>query len=302
MRAKTITLVLFILFLIFSCKNASRKSEEPVLTDAGSLNISNNSGTEGVEEIYRNFSSPMELANLFQALGVPFSSDFLALSLNAKEQTTLFEKALYLGILGTDLGYLNMYEKTGTSIELVSSIKKLAEGLKVGQFFDFEAIKRLSLSRSNLDSLLFLSTDSYRQINKYLGENNRSQLSSLMIAGAWIEAQYFATQVIKEYPENSLRDRIGEQKIVVNDLIKIISPFCKMDEQFTELCGYFRDIWAKYENVRITYTQGTPESTEKDGGLVVTQTESSMVEMTDKQLADIIEITGKVRNKLVTVN
>ncbi len=98
-----------------------------------------------------------------------------------------------------------MYEKTGTSIELVSSIKKLADGLNVGQFFDFETIKRLSLNRSNLDSLLYLSVDSYTRMDEYLGRTNRSQLSSLMIIGAWIEAQYFATQVMKQYPEESVK-------------------------------------------------------------------------------------------------
>jgi hypothetical protein len=302
MKANTITLVLFIVLLIFSCRNASRKSGEFVLADTDSLNISNYPEAGAVEEIYRNFSSPLEIVNLFQIMGVPFSSDYLASSLNAKEQATSFEKALSLGILGADLGYVNMFEKTGSSIELVSSIKELADGLKVGQFFDFETIKRLSLSRSNLDSLLFLSIDSYKQIDNYLRDNNLGQLSTLMIVGAWIEAQYFATQVIKEYPGNSLSDRIGEQKYVLNDLIKTISPYCSTDEQFMELCGYLRDISAKYENVKITYTQGDPQNTEKDGGLVVTQTESSVVEMTHEQLAAIIETTGKVRNKLIAAN
>ena len=38
---------------------------------------------------------------------------------------------------------------------------------------------------------------------------------------------------------------------------------------------------------------------EQDGGLVITQTETSEVEMTDKQLEDIIKITEKIRNALI---
>ena len=57
---------------------------------------------------------------------------------------------------------------------------------------------------------------------------------------------------------------------------------------------------SKYENVKITYSKGEPSSSEKDGMLVVTQTETSMVEMTDEQLDQIIEITGIVRNKLIS--
>jgi hypothetical protein len=169
----------------------------------------------------------------------------------------------------------------------------------VGQFFDFETIKRISLNKSNLDSLLFLSVNSYSRMDEYMRKNNRSQLSSIMIVGVWIEAQYFATQVMKQYPNNLLRERIGEQKYFLEDLIRIVSPYCDNDKEFTTVCSYLREIASKYENVKISYTKGNPSSKDKNGVLVVTQAETSMVEMTDEQLAEIIEITGNVRNKLI---
>ena len=299
MKARVIIIVLLVVFIISSCRNASKKPEELVLAGTGTLTETGKSGSKVIDEIYRNYSSSLEIANLFQVAGVPFSSSYLALSLNASDQTTSFEKALYLGILGADLGYLNMYEKTGTSMELVASIKILAEGLNVGQFFDFENIKRLSLNQSDLDSLLFLSLDSYKRIDEYLRENNRSHLSTLIIIGAWIEAQYFATQVVKQYPEKLLKDRIGEQKNFLSDLITIVSPYCGQDEKFFELCNYLKNISAKYDNVKISFTQGDPIRVEKDSGLVITQNDFSNVDMTDEQLAAIIDITGDVRNKLI---
>jgi len=292
--------VLGVLLAVCSCRNNPGESGEFILVNAESFAASVNPGAETVEEIYRNLSSPLEIANLFQVMGVPFSPGYLASSIDANEQTTSFQKALFLGILGADLGYLNMYEKTGTAIELVSSIKKLADGLNVGQYFNFETIKRVSLNKSNIDSLLFLSVDSYSRMDEYLRTNNRSQLSAIMVVGVWLEAQYFSTQVIKQYPNNLLRERIGEQKYFLDDLIKIINPYCDYDREFTAMCGWLKDIASKYENVKIYYTKGEPSSSEKDGRLVVTQTESSMVEMTDEQLARIIEITGIVRNKLIS--
>jgi hypothetical protein len=302
MKGRVLILVLCIFTGISACRNNTRKADGFVLADADSLPVSINSETEAFDELYRNFSSPLEIANLFQVMGVPFSPSYLASSLNAKEQNTSFDKAVYLGILGADLGYLNMYQKTGTSIGVVSSIKKLAEGLKVGQFFDFETIKRLSLSKSNLDSLLFLFVDSYTKMDQYLVESDRRQLSSLMIVGAWLEAQYYATQAVKQYPDKLLKERIGEQKNFLNDLIKILTPYCIQDKRLTEVCNYLNDIAAKYDKVKITYTRGAPVSSEKDGGLVVTQTDTSVVEMTDEQLAEIIEIIGTVRNKLILNN
>jgi len=297
--------VLFIAILMSSsCRNSSNKNSEFVFPEADSIPVgeAEKLSTEAIEEISKNITSPVEIANLLQLMAVPYSPDYLASSIDANKQTTAFDKALSLGILGADLGYLNMYEKTGTSIDILSSIRKLAEGIRVGQFFDFETIKRLSLNKSNLDSLLFLSIDSYTQIDKYLRDNDRGQFSSLMIIGVWIEGQYLATQVMKEYPDPMLRDRIGEQKIILNDLIMLASPYCGRDKEFNSLCRNLQEIKDVYRDVRITYTLGEPESVEENGGLVIRQTETSVVEMTNEQLAGIIELTKRIRDKLILNN
>jgi hypothetical protein len=290
--------------MFLTCRNTSSKNEnfifpeEDVIPSGEAEKLS----SEAIAEISKNISSPVEIANLLQMMEVPFSAEYLASFIDANKQVTAFDRALTLGILGADLGYLNMYEKTSSSIDILSSIRKLAEGIRVGQFFDFETIKRLSLNKTNLDSLLYLSIDSYTRIDQYLRDDNRGQLSSLMIIGVWIEAQYLATQVVKQYPDPMLRDRIGEQKIILNDLIMLANPYCNRDPEFGELCKYLQEIREKYRDIRITYTLGDPVSEEKDGGLVITQTETSKVEMTDDQLAEIINVTKSIRDKLIVNN
>jgi hypothetical protein len=121
-----------------------------------------------------------------------------------------------------------------------------------------------------------------------------------MIIGVWLEAQYLATQVMKEYPDPMLRDRIGEQKIILNDLIMLASPYCTNDTEFNSLCRALQEIKDKYRDVKITYTLGEPVTEEKDGGLVVSQTETSNVDMTEEQLNGIIEVTKNIRDKLIS--
>jgi hypothetical protein len=304
MKGRLFIILLTFALVCFSCRNSSNKNSQFVFPEADSIPVGEEEklSTEAIEEIAKNISSPVEIANLLQAMAVPYSPEYLASSIDANKQTTSFDKAFTLGILGADLGYLNMYEKTGTSIDILSSIRKLAEGIRVGQFFDFETIKRLSLNKSNLDSLLFLSIDSYTQIDKYLRDNDRGQLSALMIIGVWIEAQYLATQVMLEYPDPMLRDRIGEQKIILNDLILLANPYCSRDTEFGVLCRDLQDIKQKYRDIRIIYTLGEPVSKEVNGALIVEQTETSEVEMTDEQLSAIIEVTTNVRNKLIANN
>jgi hypothetical protein len=123
-----------------------------------------------------------------------------------------------------------------------------------------------------------------------------------MIIGVWIEGQYLATQVVKQYPSQTLKDRIGEQKIILNDLIMLASPYCGRDAEFDKLCQVLQLVKDSYKDIRITYTIGDPVSVEKDGGLVVTQTETSQVEMTDEQLTGIIEVIRNIRDELILSN
>lgn len=300
---RQIIFLLFFLFLVLSCRNSSDNNDF-VFPEADSIPLSEAEklSPEAIADISRNITSPVEIANLLQMLEVPFSQEYLASSIDAKRQGTAFDKAVKMGILGADLGYLNMYEKTGSSLDILSSIRQLSEDLKVGQFFDFESIRRLSQNKSNLDSLLFISIDSYTQIDDYLRTNDRGQLSALMIIGVWLEGQYLATQVVSRYPDERLRDRIGEQKIILNDLILLISPYCNRDNEFRSLCSDLGKIRNAYRDVRITYSQGDPVTVETDGMLEIVQTETSKVEMTPEQLDEIMEVTKDIRNRLIINN
>lgn len=300
-RVKVITILMVL--ALFSCRNTGERPHAPITGGSDSVNTAGTAGNAtGIDEISRNISSPVETANLLQAMKVPFSEGYLASSIDAGKLTTSFDKALNLGILGADLGYLNMYEKTGSYPDLITKIRDIAEALTVGQLFDFKTMERLSTGESSLDSLLFLSIDSYNKVDKYFNENNQAHLASLMIIGVWIEGQYLATQVMKQYPHKMLRDRIGEQKIILNELLRLAEPHCGTGNEFGELCGYLRQINEKYSNIRITFTKSDPVRKEKDGGLSVEQTETSIVEMTEMQLAEIIEISAIIRNKLIANN
>ncbi len=303
MKGRVIFLVLT-LFVWFSCRNSSRKAGEFVFPESDSIPISEveKLSPEAIADISKNITSPVEIANLLQTLEVPFSQTYIASTIDANKQSTNFDKAMKLGILGADLGYLNMYDKTGSSLDVLSSIRKLSEDIKVGQFFDFESIRRLSQNKSNLDSLLFISIDSYSKIDNYLRTNDRGQFSALMIIGVWIEGQYLATQVVSQFPNKKLSDRIGEQKIILNDLLLLISPYCNRDSEFTKLCKDLQDIKDKYREVKITYTSGDPVSLEKNGRLEIIQTETSVVEMSKEQLNGIIEISRNIRNRLILNN
>lgn len=295
---RKLLIFIFLGTLFFSCKNRSRED----LTVPGSeMNRGNlKISAQAMEEITQNISSPIEMAALIKDLGFPFSTNYLSKINEEDRYTTSFAMALKLGILGADLGYLNVNQKTGSSISYLSAINKLADGLKVSRFFDFATLKRLATGNSGLDSLIFLSVHSFNQMDDHLRDTNRSNLSALMITGVWIEGMYLATQVVKETRDELLKEYIGEQKTVLNNLLLILKNY-QNDEQFSKLITQFEDIKKEFENVLISFEINEPKAVEQDGMLMIVQQENSIVDISDEVLDNIIHIIVKVRNDLVTI-
>ena len=286
-------LLLIAIFFLAACGQRPSENLEVNLddVDVGELQIS----SETMNDIIQNIASPIEVAALISALNVPYSTHYLSDPESLSSNTTSFEMAFSLGALSADLGYLNMYEKTGTAVNYLSSINRLADALQIGQFFDFTTIKRLATSSSDLDSLMFISVNSFNNMDDYLRDTDRSNLSALMIAGVWVEGLYLATQVAVQNSNEDLKSMIGEQKLILNDLLLILNNF-KNEEV---IAGYITDlesIKSIYDDVKISYEVGEPQTIEKDGMLMVVQSESSHVSMSDETLQKIIEVTEQVRN------
>ena len=126
-------------------------------------------------------------------------------------------------------------------------------------------------------------------------ETDRSNLSSLMIAGVWMEGLFLATQVAVQNSNEDLKSMIGEQKLILNDLLLVLNNY----KNETVIQDYINDleiIKSVYDDVKITYEVGEPQTIEKDGMLMVVQSETSHVMMSDETLQKIIEVTQQIRN------
>lgn len=122
------------------------------------------------------------------------------------------------------MGYTNIYEQNQDGIKYISTIKSLADGLNIGQFFDIETIGRLATNSKNLDSLLLITTQNFNAINHYLQTQNRANLSVLLLTGGWIEAVHIMCSVAAQDPNNKvLQEKIGEQKVILENIMLLLS-------------------------------------------------------------------------------
>lgn len=299
---KRLIYILLPLLIFAACRSDKQKdvdfSKEFEVPDSviydGELEISE----QAMEDIVQNISSPVEIAALIKAVGVPFSKDYLATTDFVDDYNTSFEKAIGLGIFGADLGYQNMYNKTGGVIDYISAIRTLADGIRVGQFFDFSTLKRLATNNQNLDSLMYISVQNFNQMDRYLRENNRSNLSSLIVAGVWIESMYLLGEVIKEAPNAELSEKIGEQKLILGNLMILLKNY-ERDPTFKKLIDELAEIQEIYKDVTITVEKGEPEAIEQDGMLMIIQNDKQYIEISNETLFKIIDKTVEVRNKII---
>ncbi len=300
--SKRLIYILLPLLLFTACPSDKQKdtdfSKEFEIPDSiiyeGELEISE----QAMGDIVQNISSPVEIAALIKAVGVPYSQDYLATTDYIDNYNTSFKKAIGLGIFGADLGYQNMYNKTSSVIDYIHAIKTLADGIRVGQFFDFTTLKRLATNNQNLDSLMYISVQNFNQMDRYLRESNRSSLSSLIVAGVWIESIYLLGEVIKKSPNAELSEKIGEQKIILSNLMLLLKNY-ERDPRFKELIDDLSVIQEIYREVTITYEKGEPEAIEEDGMLIFKQNDKQFIEISDETLFKIIDKTVEVRNKII---
>lgn len=304
MNYKFIFIIISISLLFSACKTPSGETSEDL--DISSFEVPDSLLEEqsveldqqAMGDIISNISSPVEMSALLKDEGIEFNYKFLAPTDDIDEFNTSFKQALNLGVLGADMGYLNMYNKTGAVINYITAIKELSDELKVGQFFNFETLKRLATNSENIDSLMYMSISAFDKMDAYLIENNRSNISSLLVTGVWIEGIYLATQVVKENDNPTIRERVAEQGIVLEQLLMILGHY-KKDKRFFGLIVELEKINLALSKVVIIEEEGDAEMMEVDGVLMVVSNTTTTVEMTDEQLEDIISVVEDVRSFVI---
>ncbi|MEN8247574.1 MAG: hypothetical protein ABFS32_01475 [Bacteroidota bacterium] len=296
-----ITLLAFLLLACGGNKKPDLAEVEKTLEgeelDLAAISIS----AENIESILASIPHPIELSSHVQETGIEYSVDYLNDTDNYENYNSSFKKALNFGVYGTDLGYTNLYTQIQDGLGYLNVVGKLADDLNIGQYLDFQTLKRLTDSGSNLDSLLMITNQNFDKINNHFIDQNNASLSALILTGGWIESLHITNQVLETRMKNDdLRERIGEQKIVLDNIAIVLAIYSEHDEQIAGLLTDIKRLEHAYENVHITYKYEESTSKVVDGVLEIESTSTSQVEITDEDIVKISEVVEEIRNKIIS--
>jgi hypothetical protein len=297
-----IVIIGLILALFTACGSEKKSDEQAFLESLDSAKAEGPSISEGViGDILQRIPSPLEISVLLKESGKKYNSSYLNSPDNISNYNSNYKKALNLGVYGTDLGYTNIYEQNQDGVKYMSSIKTLADGLSIGQFFDIETIGRLATNSKNLDSLLLITTQNFNSINHYLQSQNRSNLSVLFLTGGWVEALNILCEVAAANPTNTdLQETIGEQKIILENIMLLLSFYKESDQNMASLLTDMEELKKVYDKVNITYTYSESTFEIVDGVMVIKDNSSSTIQITSEDIANIKALISSIRNKIIS--
>lgn len=281
MRILSTGLALLFFLLLGSCGSEKKSEEQSFMEGLDSANQTEGPtiSEEVISDILQRIPSPLEISVILKESGKKYNATYLNSPDNLSKYNSNYKKALNLGIYGADLGYTNIYEQNQDGLKYISSIKSLADGLSIGQFFDIETIGRLASNSKNLDSLLLITTQNFNSINHYLQTQSRANLSVLLLTGGWIEALHIVCEVAALNPENKeLQETIGQQKIILENIMLLLSFYKDRDPNMALLLEDMMELQKVFEKVNITYTYKESTFEIVDGVMVIKDNSSSTIE------------------------
>jgi hypothetical protein len=197
-----------------------------------------------------------------------------------------------LGIYGADLSYTAIFDQKQLTTEYFAAAQKLARQMDADGTITPELLERLEKNQANRDSMLHIISEAYSDLNGYLKEKDRVEVSAMVVAGGWLEALYLSTQYSGD-GNSAMRQRIAEQKYSLNNLMSYLEKFGdtpSLQELKTDL-SRLQEVYAT-----VAANKGKTSTSKDESGKMVIGT-TSTITIDDEALSKIATLTGEIRSK-----
>ncbi|MCC5946120.1 MAG: hypothetical protein JJT94_14415 [Bernardetiaceae bacterium] len=265
---------------------------------SASLGPKNIKGDDLVSMIIKSIPSSIEISSLIKETGAGYNKSDLNDPAAVEKYATSYDRALNLGVYGTDLGYASIYNKNQDVLDYLTAVKKMADGLSIGQFFDAATLKDLASKSGDLEELINTSTKNLEDINNQLQTENREHLSVLFVTGGWIESAYLTSQIYNSTNNPKLKERLAEQKVILDQLLIALNAH-KMQPKFSDLIADLKELEKVYRGVKVSTVGGNGKSEVVNGELTASGGGTTTYEMSDADAKMATALIKNIRNKIV---
>ena len=285
------SLLLGLTMLLASCVESTDKktTQPPVQAQLDSAEVAR---MKELEKIFFSIPSPVEMSSLIKQNGYQFDQGKLVATANVDKYTGESRQAVMLGIYGADLSYTAIFDQKQLTTEYFAAAQKLARQMDADGTITPELLERLEKNQANRDSLLHIISEAYSDLNGYLKEKDRVEVSAMVVAGGWLEALYLSTQYSGD-GNSAMRQRIAEQKYSLNNLMSYLEKFGdtpSLQELKTDL-GRLQEAYAA-----VAESKGKTSTSKDESGKMVIGT-TSTITIDDAALSKIATLAGEIRTK-----
>jgi hypothetical protein len=247
---RNLILILGIVMVLSGCKSSKKDS-----ADAAGPAVSP-SEKEAVILDLTSYPLPTatEITDMLQKAGASYILSLSNPADRVGNYLSSAEKALNLGIYGTDLSYACTYMMKQETMKYLESSKKLIDDLEISTTFKTDYVRRVEDNLDSRDSLINIISDSFVDTWDYLVDNEQDKLALMVVIGSYIEGLYITSQIALTATDNTaFLEIIAHQKKSLDTLIGITGPV-KEDRDLTEIHNNLTELAGVYEDVGDTLT------------------------------------------------
>ena len=286
------------LAFFYSC--SSGNNAEETNTDTSKI-ISQEEKKTHAEIVMYNIPSPVETSQLLLDAGAKYDGGLTNKAENYKQYKSSEAQAVNLGVHGSDLSFAGVFQNAQECMSFMKSINSLCGELGISGAFNENTAERIDKNKNNKDSVLDIISKSFWEADGYLKENNRSNISSLLITGGWIEGMYIASKVYDKTKSEKIKNRIicAPQANALKSLIAMLEGEKFNTDAATSVISGLKNLNSVFEKIPSAKTE-TKAVTDKEKHETKLETKSD-IKVSDEVLNDILKNVVSLRNSIIAL-
>lgn len=235
---RLILLSVLLVLAISSCTKKQNKVDKNINPPTDTTQA-----TTVVKKIYYSLPSSMELASIVKDRDSLFDATELYSLDSIRYHISDRSKAVILGVYSADLGFLLIMRQSQNLKAYSHNLINLAEDLDIRQGIDDTLFQEIEKNISNQDTIIKICSKAFFKADAFMKENNKIDISTLILNGAWIESLYQIAMILNKSPnDTNLAKILVDQRLVMENILKLNEIYLKdkyLSEQIKTLKPFF---------------------------------------------------------------